>query len=53
MLPSWVLKLCSNGSNQEDLSQHDLKTVEWDVMNQIKQNKSKELKSFSDKKEMV
>ena len=38
--------LLSNGSTQEDLSQHGWKNVDWDISNQIKQtNKNKALNS--------
>ena len=38
------LSLLNTGSTQEDLSQHNWKTVDWDDKNQIKQNKNKALR---------
>ena len=35
------LSLLSTGSTQEDQSQYNWKTVDWDVKNQIKQTKQK------------
>ena len=37
------LSLLSTGSTQEDLSKHNLKIVDWDVKNQIKQTNCIEL----------
>ena len=38
-LSKTLYPLLSTGSNQEDLSRHNRKIVDWDVKNKIKQTK--------------
>ena len=42
-LSKTLYTLLSTGSTQEDLAQHDLKTVDWDVKNQNNQTNPMEL----------